>query len=408
MLLVSLALVLLLPSVESFMARKQSPSTFSTVGSNLVVMNSNNLRERPLVETEPAKSTRSGKPLRRSPCSGSNYDPHCVGFLDPEASQSSQTPATSPSINDTAASSTIISVVPCDETTTANLPTPSATTGGVNLESFKGEVTLTFNTSTSKLFPARETKPYVIAGPESSTTNFEFLPIVPVSQTVSLGSRVTLNSANSSAVLGIQPSNRETTLPNTSSHSVVGADSIKLPALKIGSQTITANEQNRYVVSGGQPLAFASTNILTSEAPTTVLAHQASGTQTFLAPKSSTPLSSHATATPALPQIATVMTKGGQTMIANSLSQHNVDDQTLSLGSVVTSSGTPTSLASSANDAVVGTSTEALGPNAPAGLNSGPNGTEGQTPTANALGGRDGLWSSWMVMLVGIAVLLRL
>lgn len=65
--------------------------------------------------------------------------------------------------------------------------------------------------------------------------------------------------------------------------------------------------------------------------------------------------------------------------------------------------GTTVSLAPSATQAVVGTSTEALGPYIVGGLGAGPNGTGGVVPF---LGGAEGRGVGWMggLVVVGIVV----
>ena len=94
------------------------------------------------------------------------------------------------------------------------------------------------------------------------------------------------------------------------------------------------------------------------------------------------------------------LTISGHTVTADSLGQYVINNQTLTRGGVVTVSGTKISLAANASDVIVGTSTEALGPSVTAELASGPNGTEIQKFSGNALGARDGVTSSSILWLV--------
>ena len=98
-------------------------------------------------------------------------------------------------------------------------------------------------------------------------------------------------------------------------------------------------------------------------------------------------------ATPASSKIPPLLTIGGKTVTANSLGQYNIDGQILTPGGTVTVSSTVISLASDETDAIVGTSTEALGSPFTGKLGSGPVvatrpdltlGT--QTLTSNSLG----------------------
>lgn len=142
---------------------------------------------------------------------------------------------------------------------------------------------------------------------------------------------------------------------------------------------------------------------------TTVLARQTSGTQPFLVPGSSTSLPFYGTTTPDLPKTPPPLTISGQTLTANSLNQYEIDGQTLTPGGVAVISGTTISLAPDESAIVVGSSTETLSAKVTTGSGSGSNVTEVQPFRGTALGARDGLWSSSMVMLlVGIAVLLWL
>ncbi|CAD6578829.1 MAG: hypothetical protein ASARMPRED_008860 [Alectoria sarmentosa] len=220
-----------------------------------------------------------------------------------------------------------------------------------------------------------------------------------------LGSTITVGSGSSATVLEFQTSSGETAFIHGSNTSIPDAEFTKLPGLVIGSQIITADDKNHYVIPSGHVLAVSSTVTLGSGTSTTILA---SGIQTLLVPGSSASLLSHASATPAISQILLPLTIGGQTMTANNLGQYDIHGQTLTSGGMITVSGTRISLAPDASDVVVGTSTKALTANITAAFSSGPKMTGGQTFQGSTLGARDGLWSSSVVFLIGIAVLLWL
>ena len=94
---------------------------------------------------------------------------------------------------------------------------------------------------------------------------------------------------------------------------------------------------------------------------------------------------------------------GTQTLTSNSLGQYNINGKTLTPGDAITVSGTTVSLASDGSDVVVGTRTEAPGAYITAGLRPGSNGTAVQFQ-GRALGMRDGLLCSSMVLLAGLTV----
>ncbi|CAF9910012.1 MAG: hypothetical protein ALECFALPRED_006132 [Alectoria fallacina] len=225
------------------------------------------------------------------------------------------------------------------------------------------------------------------------------------SASTTLGSPITVGSESSATVLEFQASSGETVFIHGSSTSILDAEFTRLPDLVIGSQTITADDKNHYVDPSGHVLAVSSTITLGSGTSATNLAL---GTQNLLVSGSTASLSSHASAPSAISQIPLPLTINGQTMTANSLGQYDINGQTLTSGGMITVSGTMISLAPDASDAVVGTSTEALTANIAAAFSSGPKITGGQTFEGSTSGARDGLWSSSMVVLVGIAVLLWL
>ena len=98
----------------------------------------------------------------------------------------------------------------------------------------------------------------------------------------------------------------------------------------------------------------------------------------------------------------------GRSKTANSLGQFSVDGRTLTPGGTIIVSGTMVSLAPDKSDFVVGTRTEALIGNATSGSLSIPGATgalDVQTFKGSALGAKDGLWGSSMVVLAGVVLL---
>lgn len=140
--------------------------------------------------------------------------------------------------------------------------------------------------------------------------------ILPFRQTLSHGDAVTRSLGIPSPVSEHQASSGKTTLISGPSTSFQSTKSIELPALVIGSQTITADVQNRYILAGGQSLPPGSTTTMGSGTFITVLAPQSSGTQMLLASGSSTALLSHATAPPKLSKIPPLLPIRWQNIIS--------------------------------------------------------------------------------------------
>lgn len=156
-------------------------------------------------------------------------------------------------------------------------------------------------------------------------------------QTLSPGGQITISGTTVSLASG-------------GAYAVVGTSTEDLgitarPAFTIGSQTITANSLNEYIVSGqtlspGGEITISGTTVsLGSDGAYAVV-----GTSTENLAITSPP----------------AFTIGTQTITANSLNEYIVDGQTLLPGSVITVSGTPISLATDRTAVVIGTSTEGL------------------------------------------------
>ena len=175
-----------------------------------------------------------------------------------------------------------------------------------------------------------------------------------------------------------------------------------------GTQSITAKSKSQYIFPSSPTLSLGYTSTLGSSIPTSVPVPETSGSQTFVTLDSATSLSPHATALPDFSKSSPALTINAQTVTADSLGHYLLDSQTLTRGGMITVSGTTISLAPDASDVVVGTSTEALRPSFTAGSGSGANGNEVQKFNGDALGARDGLWGSSLMLLVSFFVLLWL
>ena len=179
------------------------------------------------------------------------------------------------------------------------------------------------------------------------------------------------------------------------------------PGLISDTRTITPSSKSQYISSASQNFPLSSIVTLGSGTSTTILALQTSGSQTFIVSGSSTLLISPTTAPPEPSEKPSPLTISNHTVKADSLSQYLIDGQTLTPSGVITVSGTVISLASSASVTVVDKSTKALS-SITTQVGSVSNGTEVQKFTGNALGVRDELWRSLMILLIGIALLLWL
>ena len=176
--------------------------------------------------------------------------------------------------------------------------------------------------------------------------------------------------------------------------------------LMSGTRTSTADYKSQYIFPSSHTLIPDSTATLGFDTHTSAQALPISFTQLLPDSSSTASLLFRPTATPSISNQPSPLTISGQTVTANSLGQYSIDNQTLTPGGVITVSGSKISLAPNASDLIIGTSTEALGPSVSAHLGSGPKGTEVQKFTGDALGMRDGLWSSSMMLLVSFLLLL--
>ena len=168
-----------------------------------------------------------------------------------------------------------------------------------------------------------------------------------------------------------------------------------LPALTIGSQTITADSADQYIV-GSQTLTPG--GVITVSSTTVSLASNRAYAVVGLKTQSL-----GITAPPALKI-------GSQTITANSADDFIVGSQTLTPGGVVVVSGTTISLASGGTEAVVGTSTVGLGPYIIAGLggNGTANASTGLAFTGAAEQSQKRVWCSGILMIMGLVAVVWL
>ena len=178
-----------------------------------------------------------------------------------------------------------------------------------------------------------------------------------------------------------------------------------LPVLTIDNQPVTANGASEYII-GSQTLVPGGSAIIIS------------GTPVSLAPSESAIVIGGSTKFISSPSVtaAPVLTINNQPVTANSASEYIIQGQTLIPGGpAITVSGTPISLAPSASDVVVGSSTEALGPIimdgfGPSGATAGSMGSGSANSTATspeAFTGGAGLVRKikvWRVAAVGLGI----
>ena len=135
---------------------------------------------------------------------------------------------------------------------------------------------------------------------------------------------------------------------------------------------------------------------------------QTGNNHTLFVSDSSPSLSPHATIMSSTYMNPPLVTTSVQTTTANSLDHFPLGNQTLTSSGTITVSGTQIFLAQNRSDRIVGTSTELFRPSMTAKISSISNGTDTQIFRGHAVGGRDGLLGSSVLLLVGLAVLLRL
>ncbi len=211
--------------------------------------------------------------------------------------------------------------------------------------------------STSDSFD-NEAAPIVLGSHTISTNdNSQYML---ASQTLIPDSPITLGSGPSATSIILHTSSSQTLLIVGSSTSTLPANPVNspaLPALSIGSQAVSANSENQYIIES-QTLALNSPITLGSGTAATPVLLQTTNSNTILIVGSSTSTLAAAATAAATPPPFTI---GSQVITANSENQYIVASQTLTPGALITVSGTPVSLAPSATQVVVGSSTQGLG-----------------------------------------------
>ena len=226
----------------------------------------------------------------------------------------------------------------------------------------------------------------------------------------------------SAAGLEIQTSEDKAALTYSASRTISPPAIGIQTSLGFGTQTITANSksQNNFdsgrTLSSGletssagsefQPFSSKTTPMNfpnTSTAGAESIIPFISGSDTSLSS-----LLSPATAAPALPATPATLTIGGNAMTANTFAHFNINNQTHRPDSAITASDTMISLTPDQSDVVVRTHTGVSGANFTADLASGPKTTGAQIFKGTAVGAKDELCNSSMVMLIVIAILLWL
>lgn len=283
-----------------------------------------------------------------------------------------------------------------------------AAVGAVPVESLD-EVLITASLSNNT--PASSTRTSVGTQDEgdSETANQDahihsISPFPTISKVPSMALEPSITADN----LNLKTSSGEVVLTNGASTNTPSPAIDPHLTLISGTQSATANSKSGNISPSSQILSLGSTSTLGYGTPTSVSAPSKFDTQHIMASDSATSLSPHATALPDFSKSPPALTIGEQTITADSLGKYLLGNQTLTRGGVITVSGTTISLAPNASDVVVGTSTEALRPTLTAGLGSGANGTKVQKFRGDALGVRDGLWGSSLMLLVSVFVLLWL
>lgn len=342
------------------------------------------------------------------------YSHRVQGPIDPlplsPSSSTDDTPASSTSISVKVGGGTInpnahshsLEPVRTFAESSSTAPTPGINTSTLDLQNPEGKATLPYSASSTISPLAIENQLGLKPGTETITASSKSQIIFDYSQTLYSGSETP------SATSAVQPLSSKTTPANGPSISTGDTKATGPPTLAIGSPTVEPIETNRSILGNGQALNTGSTNTLGSSISTKTLGTQIPGYPNPLVSASSTSQISHAAVTPALPEIPTTPADGGNALTTNSLGHSSIGNHILLPGSAVTASGTMISLTPNQSDVVVGTHTGGLGTNFTGGLASGPKATGAQTFKGDALGMRNDLCGSSMVMLVGISILLWL
>ena len=267
------------------------------------------------------------------------------------------------------------------------------TISGTPISLSPDKTALLVGTSVENLVPTTPA-PTLTIGTQTITPNSLNQYIVN-GQTLTPGGTITLSGTR----ISLSP-DKTTLIVGTSTGNLVPSITIP-PALTIGSQTVTANSQNQYLIAG-QTLTPGGTITL-------------SGTRISLSPDKTALIIGTSTEnlSPTITKPPT-LTIGSQTITANSQNQYLIAGQTLTPGGVITVSGTRISLTPDETAVIVGTSTEALttssvGTGTGTGSNKGPTAfAPGSTSTGRSAGTRvqGQFWLEALIGLLGLGIVM--
>ncbi|CAF9905693.1 hypothetical protein IMSHALPRED_003932 [Imshaugia aleurites] len=284
-------------------------------------------------------------------------------------------------------------------------PTLGTNASELEIQTSEGKAALTYSASRTISPPAIKTQTGLGFGTQTFTASSKSQNIIDSGRTLS--SELETFGAGSE----FQPFSSKTTPMNGPSSSTAGAESIRLPAASVVSQTVESNDRNRYILGNGETITLGSTTMLGSSISTTIPGLRTSGSQIpFVSGSDISLLSllSPATAAPAVPGTPTTLTTGGNAITANTFAYSNINNQTQRLDGATTASGATICLTPDQSDVVVGTHTGVSGANFTSGFASVPKTTSAHTFEGTAVGASDQLCNSSTVMMIAIAILLWL
>ena len=199
--------------------------------------------------------------------------------------------------------------------------------------------------------PIEASLPVIISSTDAegvSGFSTSYVPAIVLSTTNAQGSRLLTTSALFHAINLASPTAQDSqVLPNSPILPAVTAP----PRLTFGTQKITANSKNQYII-GSQTLSPAA-EIIVSGTPISLVP---GGTQVVVG------TTTQALSSQILPAVTSLkaLTIGAQTFFPNAQGQYIVGSQTLTQGGTISISGTPVAFATGGGYALIGSSTENL------------------------------------------------
>ena len=233
-------------------------------------------------------------------------------------------------------------------------------------------------------------------------------------QTIQPGSTVVLGSGISATTIALQGASNgyvNILVGPSSTHLSQSPTTTALAPVIFNGQTLSpiTGTASGYVVAGHTILPGSTVVLGSGVSPTTIALQTASNSNlNIIVGSSSSEIPRLSVTTPSVTQLPP-FTMGSQTVSANDKGQYIIGSQTLTAGGVVTVSGTPVSIGSSAADVVVGSSTEALGPYIVGGLGAGPGAGPNATTSPLAFEGhgeRLGALSGTCCAAVGVIIVM--